>query len=163
MKKIKLSQNQFALVDDDMYEELNKYKWHAQYYKPMKSFYAKRNTPMNNKGVRPRLFMHRVIMHPRKEEHVDHRNHNSLDNQRHNLRICTQQQNLMNKISRANSSSKYKGVAWHKRDKIWNVSIQVNKKRTHLGYFSSEKAGALAYNKKAKELHGEFAYLNKIE
>jgi len=35
-------------------------------------------------------------------------------------------------------------------------------KQFYVGSFNDEVEAALAYNEKAKELHGEFAFLNKI-
>jgi outer membrane protein assembly factor BamD (BamD/ComL family) len=69
----------------------------------------------------------------------------------------------MNKKSYKGSSSKYKGVAWHKRHKKWNAQIQINGKQKHLGYFTSEEEAALAYNKEAIKLFGEHALINEIE
>ena len=56
--------------------------------------------------------------------------------------------------------SKYKGVYWHKKDKRWQAQIGENKKRTYIGSYTNEMDAARAYDKKAKELHGEFARLN---
>ena len=59
-----------------------------------------------------------------------------------------------------NAGSRYKGVCWHKRKKKWCVSICKSGKRAYLGPFDNETEAALAYDQKAKELFGEFAYLN---
>lgn len=68
----------------------------------------------------------------------------------------------MDRSSSSNSSSKYLGVSWDSNKKKWFSSICKNYKIIPLGRFDSEKDAALAYNKKAIELHGEFANLNKI-
>lgn len=60
-------------------------------------------------------------------------------------------------------TTKYRGVYWCKRDKVFRSQIQVNKKRYTLGSFKTAEAAALAYNKKAKELLGEKAVLNIVE
>ncbi len=58
------------------------------------------------------------------------------------------------------ATSKYIGVSWFKRDGCWRAWITINKKQIHIGYFNSELEAALAYDKKAIELHGEFAVTN---
>ena len=83
-----------------------------------------------------------------------------LNNQKANLRICTRSQNKMNGKSYKNSSSKYKGIWWVKKNKKWRVRIRLNNKTIHLGYFKDETEAAKAYDSKAKELFGEFARLN---
>jgi len=90
---------------------------------------------------------------------VDHIDHNGLNNRRSNLRLCTLAQNNRNMVSRT-GSSKYKGVCWHGGTKKWNAKIRLNRKCYHIGLFTDEIAAAKAYDKKAKELHGQFACLN---
>lgn len=59
-------------------------------------------------------------------------------------------------------SSTYRGVMFHKRIGKWQVSIQHNKRRKHLGYFDCEKEAAEVYNEYAKKIHGSRAKLNII-
>ena len=107
--------------------------------------------------------MHRVINDTPKILGTDHIDGNPLNNQKSNLRNATKSQNGMNRKSNRNSSSKYKGISWNKQNKKWRGEIQKNKKRYGLGYFKSEIEAARAYNKKALELFGEYARLNKFE
>ena len=66
------------------------------------------------------------------------------------------------KETNRNTSSRYKGVNFNKNNNKWRSQIGINKVSHHLGYFVSEKQAALAYNKKAVELFGEYASLNEI-
>jgi len=159
MKKIKLSQNQVALIDNADFEYLNIFKWHA--IKGHSTFYAIRNIRLAN-GRRTTILMHREILNPSKGIDIDHINHCGLDNRRTNLRICTCQENKRNGNSYKNSSSIFKGVSWHKNNKKWRADIRYNRKTKYLGCFLSETDAALAYNNKAIELFGEFAKLNEI-
>ena len=159
MKKIKLTRSLYAIVDDADYEELSKHKWCAM--KTKWGFYATRKSPKKN-GKRHTIRMHRQILglkhgDPRQG---DHQNHNTLDNRRANLRICTNQENSMNQKSPPDTASQFKGVSWYY--KKWIAGIKVNGVRKHLGSFVSEKDAALAYNKAAKKYFGEFACLNQI-
>ena len=101
-------------------------------------------------------------------EIADHRNHNLLDNTKvkndneGNLRICTWKQNCYNQISRGGTSH-YKGVSWSKEKRMWKTLIKHNYRSIHIGYFKKEEDAARAYDKKARELFGEFAYLNFSE
>ncbi len=61
---------------------------------------------------------------------------------------------------RGKHSSKYKGVIRVKRDRKWQATIQANRRKLSLGAFDDEIEAAVAYDRKAKELFGEFAYLN---
>jgi hypothetical protein len=65
---------------------------------------------------------------------------------------------LNNRIS---GSSKYKGVRMHKSGK-YEAYTHLNKKMVYLGMFNTPEEAAEAYNKKAKELFGKFAYQNVI-
>lgn len=94
---------------------------------------------------------------------IDHIDNNSSNNKIENLRSVTRSQNQWNRKSNINCSSKYKGVTWNKQANKWHVQIQINNKNIYLGRFINEIDAAIAYNKKAIELFGKYAYLNKIE
>jgi hypothetical protein len=148
--------NTFALVDDCDFDSVSGYKWYAK--KKHKVFYA----AMNYSSETPsgRIDLHRFIMNPKSGQEVDHRNGDGLDNRRSNLRVCSHRQNLMNQRIRKGASSKYKGVVWDKTNKKWKASIGFNYKLIHLGRYINEKDAAMAYDKKAQELFGEFARIN---
>jgi len=156
MKKIKLTKKQFALVDDEDFDFLNQIKW--QTHKIGNTFYA-----YHGKRIGSKIFnyaMHRIIINPPNDLQIDHIDHNGLNNQKYNLRICNSAQNQMNKIS----NKKYKGVYVFYRGikKYIKSNIKINNKLKHLGYFNTEKEAAEAYNIAAKELFGEFANINKL-
>jgi hypothetical protein len=92
---------------------------------------------------------------------IDHIDRNRANNHIKNLRQCTQRQNTYNNKSNK-GNSKYKGVSWHKQRNKWGAYIHYNYRKIHLGYYTIEKEAAMAYNKKAKELFGKFAYLNEV-
>lgn len=158
-KKIFLTKNKFALVDYEDYEHLKKYKWYFA------NGYARRNIRMAN-GKRKIILMHRIIMNTPKGMETDHINGDTLDNRKCNLRICTKSKNQMNKGRVRKGTSKYKGVSYyiterHKTGK-WVARITVDNKTVRLGYFSTEKEAAKAYNEAAKKYHGEYARLNEV-
>lgn len=157
VKQIKLTKGKIAVVDDVDFERFNKYKWRVS--QNGKCYYAVRYAMIDDKekGVR----MHREIMNPPKDMQVDHINGDGLDNRRCNLRLASRSQNLSNMRMR-NHSSEYKGVHWYERDKMWQVQIMKERKRFYLGRFVDEKEAGLVYNRKAKELFGEYAKLNNI-
>lgn len=160
----------FALVDDEDFEELNKYRWFGVYVRTSSNIYVVRNIKSNDKWTGRRL--HQIIMKPEKGQIIDHIDGNTLNNQKSNLRICTPQQNSSNKRKYKNGSSKYKGVTLDKSHRgenkyyRWQVRIQINKKAITLGRFpytpEGEIEAALCYNEGAKKYFGEFARLNII-
>lgn len=90
---------------------------------------------------------------------VDHIDRNPGNNHIGNLRACTQSQNTAASGPKG-GSSKYKGVHWREREKRWTSSVFKEGRRHYLGYYKDEEEAAHAYDKKAKELHGDFAYQN---
>lgn len=149
MKKIKLTQGKYAIVDDEDYENLNQYNW------CFNAGYAVRSNYVNGKQI-GLLMMHREIMKTPKNMSTDHINHNKLDNRKSNLRIVTQAQNSYNRLGKKKGTSKYKGVSWHKDYKKWSVVFD----KKWVGSFSDEVEAAKAYDKAAKEKFGEYALLN---
>jgi hypothetical protein len=164
------------LVDDEDYEYLNQFTWEVA--KRRTKFYAQNSTYITD--GRKHTYMHRLIMgvtDPKK--HIDHRNGNGFDNQKQNLRACTNKQNMCNRASKPNSTSPFLGVSKTKNKskfllkdgntkeyfyEKWVAQIKVNQKQVHLGLFPYTKDGevlaARAYDEAAKKYHGEFANLN---
>lgn len=160
MKKIKLTQGKFALVDACDYEYLNQWKWYTE--KHRSTFYAVRNSKKDESKEQRLVRMHQVILQRMgiKFQQTDHVDGNGLNNCRSNLRAATCQENNFNRNTSKNNTSGCKGVSWHKRDQKWQVRIMINSKRIHLGYFDDIKDAARAYNQAAKKHFGKFARLN---
>jgi hypothetical protein len=156
MKTIPLTSGLVTVVDDDDYDELSKYKWC--------SCSGRAARPRRIKGEPKFLIMSRVIMDAPKGMEVDHRDGNPLNNQRHNLRVCTPAENQHNQKKQSRqTSSQYKGVHWHKASKRWMARIKKDKKKHYLGCFEVEEDAARVYDKAARTLFGKFARLNFYE
>lgn len=157
MKTIPLTQGKVAIVDDEDFVELSKSKW---YYHS--SGYAVRNDYSNRKHET--LKMHRIVLKPKDGEWLDHINSDRLDNRKENLRVASPSQNAWNSRQPKNyHSSSYKGVSKHKRQNgqiAWRARISLNWKNISLGVFDTPEEAARAYDKKARELFGEFAKIN---
>lgn len=138
----------FALVDDEDFERVNAINW---------SIVKPNNTVLY--AIANNIYMHRFIVDYKE---VDHINHNGLDNRKENLRQSTRQQNSWNKRGIKNGTSPYKGVSYHTISKKWIAVIGTHFNRTYIGSYKTDIEAARAYNQKAKELFGEYAYLNKI-
>lgn len=153
MKKIPLTQGQFALVDDADFEDLSKVDWFA--CKRKYGFYAARYSG------REFLMMHRVILDAPFGVEVDHKNGDELDNQRLNLRRATKQQNARAfRNLKKDKSSKYRGVSWERQTRRWKAQITLSGKTTTIGRFDVQMKAALAYDKEALHHFGEFAHVN---
>ena len=162
MKEIQLTQGKVALVDDEDYEYLNQFKWCLR-GTGLGNFYAIRGfRKSKNNNITGSISMHRQLMKPEKGYVIDHLDGNTLNNQKSNLRICTQSQNCSNqKISILNTSG-YKGVLYNKKNKRYYARITVNRRLFSLGGYICIKEAASAYNNAAQKYHGEFAKLNEI-
>ena len=152
MRTIPLTQGQSTIVDDADYEALSQHKWYAN--KVRNTWYAARAIGSN------KVLMHREILRVPKGMETDHKNHDGLDNRRQNLSICTTAQNQQNmKYSgNKNKTSRFKGVYFQAGK--WAVQIKHQGTIYPLGRFAIEEDAARAYDKKARELWGDFAYLN---
>lgn len=158
MKQILLTQGKFAIVDDDKYDWLSRWKWYAhKSHNTVDTYYAYRKNKLGET-----IAMHRLILGLPfgDKRQVDHKNHNGLDNRISNIWICTHSQNLQNSKRKSEYTSKYVGIYWHKRSKQWRAQIKYNGKNIYIGSSQYEKDAALMRDQKAKELLGELAYLN---
>lgn len=142
-KLIPLGNNVFAKVDNEDFERVCNINWCL----------SNKSYAINDKHGR----MHRFIMNAPKSMFVDHINHDKLDNRKSNLRLCTKAQNEMNKKKRDGKyTSKFKGVHFDTYTNMWFCKVA----NIYSKKFKTEEEAAKEYDKKAKELFGEFAYLN---
>ena len=147
-----------ALVDDEDYDLVMQYRWRGwEKRHPNGSIagpYAVAGTRSPD-GRRAVVKMHKLSTG---WPMTDHRDHDGLNNQRSNLRPATKAQNNHNQGPQAGTSSRYKGVTWHRKVKKWQATIKLNGKSRYLGCFTSEEDAARAYAEAALVAQGEYAY-----
>ena len=144
MKKIELTRGYVALVDDEDFDRVNAHKWLAS--KRLDTVYAMCT-------VEPNVLMHRFITGTSNPAiKVDHEDHNGLNNQKQNLRVCTHAQNCSSqKLSRYNTTG-FKGVSFYKRDNNYSAYIKFDGRKRHLGYNPTAEEAALVYDAEAIKL-----------
>lgn len=141
-----------VLIDTEDVPKIENYRWCVKYYPRDKVFYIVANTTIKNK--RKMLKMHRLITNCPDQMVVDHTNHNTLDNRKQNLRVCTDKQNKEN-IIRAkshNKSSGLRGIYWDKQRKKWKVKLVNNGKQIYGGFYSDIEIAKI----KVKELRDKY-------
>lgn len=128
----------FAVVDAEDYERVSAHRW---YRKP--DGYVVRNVAKEDGGQQT-LSLHRFVLGlgPGDPEHVDHCNHDLLDNRRENLRRCTHQQNHENRRPNRGSTSRFRGVSWAKDRGKWKAYAKRDGIVHNLGYFDVEQEAA---------------------
>ena len=142
MKKIKLTQGKFALVDDKDFEWLNQWKWYFN------SGYAVR-------GCSKRILMHRVINNTPDDLITDHINQNKLDNRKCNLRTGTKSLNNFNTKVRKDNSSGVKGIFWSKKHNNWRPVISKEGKKYCFGLYEKLEDAIFERNRMIGEIYGK--------
>jgi hypothetical protein len=157
-KEIPLTQGKVALVDDDLFDELSRWKWCA--HRIGRKVYATRSVWSPKRKL---VFMHREVLRLSGTDpgvRTDHQDGDGLNNTRANLRASTVQQNAWNcGVSSVNTSG-FKGVYWHKQRQRWCANIKAHGKKYSLGLHDTPEDAARAYDEAALRLHGEFAFTN---
>lgn len=146
--------NEYIHADVEDMDTLSWFRWYingngyaiASYPKPLGDWTKK-------------ILMHRLLLNSSGDMHVDHINHNKLDNRHMNLRRCTRKQNQGNSRMQSNNKTGFKGVFKSINGKFV-AQVKIDLKSIHLGTFETAEEAAKAYNKAAHEEWGEFAYLN---
>jgi hypothetical protein len=169
VKKILLKGGDSALVDDEDYPLLSRFKWQ----RAGKPGYAVTTIEFTD-GSNRTVYLHRLVVGGFCR--IDHINLNVLDCRQKNLRRATMQQNGWNKgknksVRGKPASSQYKGVVrciGARGNVYWRVIFKLSKKGekpekiVRLGPFSTEIKAAKAYNIEVAKHRGEWAWLNPI-
>jgi hypothetical protein len=154
MKEIQLTQWNVVFVDDDDFDELSKYKWIID--KWHKTNYAYRRE-FNNWIIKT-ILIHRHIIDIEDKRMVDHIDGNWLNNQKSNLRLCTNSQNQMNRWKTVRNSSWLKWVSWQKTRNKWYAQIKIDWKQINLWRFDNKEDAYKSYCDACIRLHWDFAH-----
>jgi hypothetical protein len=157
MRTISLTQGFVALVDDEDFDRVSAFKWSATQTNTNVYGVRKVRTPA---GRTTSQLLHRFIMgvtHPRID--VDHEDHNGLNCQRRNLRVCVRGENNGNS-RKTRGASQFKGVSWDGARELWRACITIHHTSKFLGRFHDECDAARAYDAAARAAFGEFAFCN---
>jgi hypothetical protein len=160
MKTILLTQEQFAIVDDDDYERLTKFKWWAALDRQTGKFYVRRHFGFRDNGNPIYRNMAVDVLGIKAGFQIDHRNLNPLDNRKENLRLATIQQNAWNR-RRRNGATGYKGIHRLPNGRF-RARIRLNRRPVSLGCFGTPMEAAKAYDEAALKHFGEFARTNGV-
>lgn len=161
MKRIPVTPDTYAIVDDALYTQLCTIgSWNLA-GRGYASCYVR------GSGARwpKRIYMHHVVLRLlgiTYSGQVDHRDRNRLNNQVYNLRPASNRQNNTNCGPKRNNTTGFRGVSEVKRAtrRRWRAEIRHSDGREHLGSFPTPEAAAHAYDKAALKYHGTFAFLN---
>jgi len=160
-REIHLTKGQVARVSPQDYEWLNSLKWSALWNKFTKSYYAVHLVWISAEQTTRTFYMQRMILrlkHGDKRQ-ADHKDRNTLNNTRENLRIATQQQNAFNMKLRRDNSTGYKGVYKEGRKEHgpgFHAYLFCKGIRTYVGKFPTAEEANAARCERAKQLHGAF-------
>lgn len=150
MKQIQLTQSKIALIDNEDFEDLNRFKWCA--YSPRgypNLWYATRREGTTT------IRMHQQILNVPKRLMIDHIDGDGLNNSRSNLRTATNSLNQLNQHKlRSNKTSKFRGVSWCAKYQNWQAGIKINGIQYFLGRFADEKEASEVYERTKKSLFG---------
>ena len=159
MKKIKLTQGEYALVDDEDYDKFSKIKWYVFRACPTLN-YAMCSKKQQNGKFRNFNMSREVMMNVPKGMVVDHIDGNGLNNQKKNLRIATTSQNGMNRKDNCNNTSGHRGVCYNKKNKKWQAQTMSMGKPVYLGMYDDILEAAKAYKEYAKKNYKQYRRIN---
>lgn len=135
MKTIKLTQGYEAVVDDEDFDWLSKWKWSFSHGYAVRGQYLGRDESLKLKHKYKRIYMHKEINKTPQNFETDHINRDRLDNRKENLRTVTRTENSRNHSAHKQNITGVRGVVWRKRERLYVAQIGVNKKSIRLGYF----------------------------
>lgn len=138
-----------AIIDAEDYQIVKQFKWSLNVSNDV--------SYISTMVGKDRLRLHSIVMGTPKSQAIDHKDHDTYNNRKSNLRECTPGQNRQNSKVNKKSSSDIKNVYKEKSTGKWIVSVQANKTRHYIGRFANIEDAKQAAIKARKKYHGEFA------
>lgn len=161
---VPLTRGYTAIVDAEDAEIVGRYSWTAAERPKGRTVYAYRSYRKDGRHIFVMLHQQIVFGNTPPAGHVtqvDHRDRDGLNCRRRNLRVATRTQNGCNHAGSVRKRVGYRGVAISRsRCNPYRAYVAPGKKQIHLGLFPTAEAAGRAYDAKAQEIYGEFAYLN---
>lgn len=144
------------LIDKEDYDKIKDYRWYVYKKRKDSGYYVCSDKMINN--IRIKINLHRYLMNCVRNDGliVDHKNGNTLDNRKNNLRIATREQNQRNCKTQKNCLSGRKGVRKHKLCDKWQARITVSNKEIYLGLFDTFEEACNARSFAEDKYFGEF-------
>lgn len=153
-----------VLIDAEDYEKVKGYRWHLLRKKAEAEnlWYFSTTTFLPYLNKRASVFLHRMIMDCKNGDGfiVDHKNHNTLDCRKENLRICTAFDNMRSVRKNKRNTSGYKGICQNPVTKRWLARLQIKDNKISMGTYDTPEEAAKAYDRGALFHYGEFALTN---
>ena len=131
---LKISKEKCTLIDREDFERVRKHKWHTSGNSGQYAY-----AHIDGKH----MSLQRFLLNCPSDLVVDHINHDTFDNRKENLRICTQKENTHNRRE---------GSGVHKHRNKWKAVISINGKKTYLGVYKTYEE-ALKARKEAEKLY----------
>lgn len=152
MKKIQLPKNQYAIVDDEDFENVKHINWQVMWSNVSKTFYVF----SRNWKTRKRVWLHRLIMKTPEDMVCDHIHHNGLDNRKSELRNVTYSQNSMNRKSANSSNTLGERNISIRENGRYRVRLMVDGKCVFNKTFKNFSDAQVAYKEASIKYHKEF-------
>ena len=143
--------NKEFYFDLEDYDKIKNYCWLE-----LDSGYIATNDPDTIK----RIYLHRLVLNAKKDDIVDHKEHNLYDNRKRFLRIGTTDKNMMNASLRKDNKSGVTGVYYHKLGNFWVSEIWVNQQKIYLGSYIDKQDAINARREAEEKYFGEWSYKN---
>ena len=163
MRYLPLNHGMYAKVGEEDWDYLRQWKWRV-HSSGRGRIYVSRGVNLNGKDYT--CYLHHEVLQLKMSLKagtiVDHKNGDTLDCQKKNLRISSASDNMANTGPRIDKvTSKYKGVNFDIRDRRWLARFTYRGKVYQVGRFKDEYTAVVAYNLAVGRVVGEFAYVNR--
>lgn len=165
-REIFLTKGHIAWIDPDDFERVGDTPWCAQ-AKENGRVYARRKLRRSEYDsffvANTHIYLHREILRVADRRIlVDHKDGNTLDCRKHNLRLATSSQNNCNSRLRNDNTSGAKGIHWDNERHRWCVTIRFQGKFCFKKRFASLDEAIAARTKVIDQFHGEFARQDNV-